>query len=260
MGTANFWKSDLNAIHGIVQNTMLSYPKQLLIEILKDEFGKDSYYHYVRDDWGFPHTPNLTDVPITAGLEDNLTTRLFIGEASRFDKKFYPAILVRGGSFRYVPISLSQNEGYIQHKAMRVLDGYGNERIYSVPQYFVLNGAWEGQLTIDILAGDSDARDDLVELVSGMITIVNRKTLEHSGVVFKPISGSSPSESDDGKGKIFKQTITCDIRTEWEQRIPIDTILNTIFFCVDFANLENEVPVIAPNLEAKTLIEIIESL
>lgn len=239
---------------------MISFPKELLIETLRDEFAKDSYYHYVKDAWGFPNTPNLTDVPITAGLEDDVTTRLFIGEASRFDKKFYPAILVRGGGSKYVPISMSQNEGLIQYRAVRVLDGYGNERIYSMPSHFTLSGAWEGQLTVDILAGDSEARDELIEIVSALLTITNRKSLEHSGVVFKPISVGSPSESEDGRSKIYKQSITCDIRTEWNQIIPIDTVVNTIMFCVDFANLEADDPVIAPNLEAKSIIELIEEL
>lgn len=260
MGTGNTFKTDFYQIHGIVQNTMISFPKEILIETLRDEFSKDSYYHYVRDAWGFPNTPNLTDVPSTAGLEDDVTTRLFIGEAYRHDKKYFPAILVRGGASKYVPISMSQNEGLVQYRAVRVLDGYGNEKIFSLPSYFSTSGAWEGNLTIEIWAGDAEARDELVEIVSSIVTITNNKSLEHSGVIFKPISVNSPTEVEDGKNKIYKQSINCDIRTEWNRIIPIDNILNTIFFCVDFVNLESEEAVIAPNIEVKSLIEIIEQL
>ena len=260
MGTGSIFRSDLYKIHGIIQNTMISFPKELLIETLRDEFKNDSYYHYVKDEWGFPKTPNLTDVPIDAGLQDDVTTRLFIGEASRFDKKFYPAILVRSGGFKYAPISMSQDDGFIKHTAVRVLDGYNNERIYSIPSYMSFSGAWEGQLSVDILAGDSQARDELTEIVSALLTTINFNSLANSGVVFKPVSIGSPSESEDGKGKIYKQTISCDIRTEWNKIVPLDTTIDTITFCADFGNLESNDPVFADNIQVSTILEIIDDL
>jgi hypothetical protein len=258
MGTGSIIKTDLYAINGIVQNTMLSYAKELFIETLREEFSKESYYHYVRDPWGFPKTIDLTDVPIDAGLHNDVTTRIFIGEAFRYDMKFFPAVLVRAGSFKSVPISMSRNEGVIKYKATRVLDGYGNEKIFSVPSYFSLAGAWEGTVTIDILAGDIKSRDDITEIISSILTITNFKIMANAGVVVKPISIGSPSEADDYKDKIYKITISCDVRTEWEQNIPISSVVDAINFCIEFGVLNKNPIVTAPNLEIHSSIDIID--
>jgi hypothetical protein len=260
MGTGYINKTDIYAIHGIIQNVMLSHPKALIIETLRDEFSRDSYYHYVRDNWGFPETPDMTGKPVESGLKDDVATRLFIGEAFRNDVKFYPSIVVRAGGFRSVPISMSRNEGVLQYKATRYFDGYGNERIVSEPDYFSLAGAWEGQILIEVTAEGTQARDHLVEAVSAILTITNFKVIANAGVVIKPLSGGATSEVDDGKHKLYKQVITCDIRTEWNQIIPVNTILQTISFCVDFGNLSVTPPTLAPNLEGKTLIEIMAEL
>ena len=258
MGTGNLIRSDLYAIHNVIQNSFFSYAKELLIETLKEEFSKDSFYHFVRDQWGFTKTPDLTDVPSDAGLKDDVTSRLFIGEAFRYDGKFYPAILVRGGSFKYVPISMSRNEGVVQNKTIRVLDGYGNEKLFTTPSHFALAGAWEGSITIDIWAGDLKARDDLLEIVSAILTFTNFKSLVNAGLLVKPVSVGSPSESDDLKDKIYKQSITCDVRTEWRQHIPIDSVVDAITFCIEFGDLSQTPKAIAPNLQVNSLIEFIE--
>lgn len=238
----------------------MSYAKELVIEVLRDEFSKDSYYHFVKDEWGFPKRPDLTDMPSTAGLHDDLTSRVFIGEAFSYDQKHYPAVLVRSGGMRYVPISFNRNEGVIQYTATRVLDGYGNEKIFNTPSYVKTAGAWEGSLTIDVYAGDMKARDDLLEIISAIVTFTNFRALTNAGLLIKPISIGSPSETDDARRKIYKQSISCDIRTEWKQQIPVDSVVNAISFCIDFGNLDESPPALAPNLEARSIIEIIEDL
>lgn len=258
MGTGSINKTDLYAIHNIVQNSMIGYAKELIIETLREEFSKDSYYHYVRDQWGFPKVQDLTDVPIDAGINNDVSTRVFIGEAFHYDNKFYPAIIVRGGGFKYVPISMSRNEGVVKYKAVRVLDGYGNEKIYSTPSHFALAGAWEGSLTIDVVAGDMTARDDLISIISAFLTITNFRSLTNAGLLIKPITGGSPSEVDDYKDKIYKQTITCDFRTEWRQNIPIDTVVDAITFCIEFGDLTKKT--IAPNIQINTMVDFIAAI
>lgn len=258
MGTGSIVKTDLYAIHNIVQNTMMSYAKELVIETLRDEFSLDSYYHFVRDPWGHPKTPNLTDVPIEAGLQDDLTTRIFIGEAFRYDMKFFPAIIVRAGGFRYVPISMSRNEGVVKYRALRILDGYGNEKIFHTPSHFALAGAWEGNLSIDILAGDIKARDEIAEIVSAILNITNFKSLVNAGVIIKPTSIGSPSEIDDYKDKIYKISMSCDVRTEWAQNIPVDSIIDKINFCIDFGFLNANPQRIAPNLTINTTLDLVD--
>src|SRR3989304_2944057 len=71
MTTGSFTRSDLNQIHNVVQNTHTNVVKDIIIGILRDEFSKDSYYHFVRDQYGFPYTPDLTNKPLGAGYSDD---------------------------------------------------------------------------------------------------------------------------------------------------------------------------------------------
>jgi hypothetical protein len=174
--------------------------------------------------------------------------------------KFFPAILVRAGGFKYVPISMSKNEGVVKYRALRILDGYGNEKIFSTPSHFALAGAWEGNVTVDILAGDIKARDDLAEIVSAILNITNFKTMKNAGVVVKPTSIGSPSEVDDYKDKLYKISVSCDVRTEWAQNIPIDSVVDAITFCIEFGSLAQNPPVMAPNIEIHSVIELVNMI
>ena len=260
MGTANTWRTDLNVLHNISQNTLATHPKEIFIESLREFFSQDSYYHYVRDEWGFPKTPDLTGLPIEAGYNDDTTTRLFIGEPYRFDAIYYPALLVRPAGARFVPISFNNEEGSVQWAAQRFVDGYGNESLVQTPSSFIKAGAWEGSVNIEIEAKSPQARDDLVDLVSIHFVELRRGQLERSGVFVKGVTQGSPSEADDRNDKLFKCTITCEIRTEWRREIPISNVIDMINVCVDFGNLETTPPTLAPNMRVSTTIELIEAL
>lgn len=258
MGTGNFTFTDLYNIHGIVQNTMMSFAKSLIIETLQEEFSKDSYYHFVRDAWGFPKIVDLTGLSSDAGLEDDATSRIFIGEAFPYDQKFYPAIIVKDNGMKYVPLSFNRNEDWVQYKAVRVIDGYGNEKIYSSPSHVELAGAWEGSINIEIIAGDIIARDQISETVAGLLTITNFKSIKNAGVVIKPISISGPSEVDDIRDKLYKRTITADIRTEWCQRQNIDTVIDIMIICTEIGNTLTDS--YAPNMTIQTKLDIIDTI
>lgn len=260
MATGSTTKTDLYSIFNIVQNTMLGYPRELVVEVLKDAFSKDSYYHYVYDKWGFAKTPNHKNLPLGAGIDDNSTTRIYIGTNYRMDQKYYPAIIVKSGSSRYVPISLSRNQEFVEYSTIKVMDGYGNEKNYSMPSKFVTSGAYEGSLTIDIIAGDIHTRDELVGLVSILINEVYFDYFVKSGVIIKPTDVGSPSEVDDANEKLFKQSITLNIRTEWRRAIPIENIVDVINFCVDFGNLSDKSSAIAPNISVNTNIDFIDEI
>lgn len=260
MATGSSIKSDLYKIYGIVQNTMLSYPRELIIEVLRESFSLDSYYHFVRDEWGFPKIKDHTNLSSSAGMHDDIVSRIFIGDSFKKDMKFYPAVLVKSGGSKYVPISATQNLGYVQYVDTLVLDGYGNKKIYATPSHYVLSGAWEGQITIDIFAGDISARDEITQIVSMLLTSVHFRQLVEAGVIIKPISISSPSEIDDINGKIYKTTINCDIRTEWERNIPIASTIDAINFCTDFGDLSNNTPIIAPNLSISTTVDLLSEI
>jgi hypothetical protein len=239
MSSNNFFKSDLYKIHNIVQASMLVYPKEMIINTLRDFFSKDSYYHYVKDAWGFPNTPDHTDLPPGSGITDDVTTRVYIGENYRFNNVFYPAILVKSGGSKYVPISINREQGGIQYETLAYEDGYGNISYLTKPVSFITAGIWEGSIIIDVLTRSLRSRDDLVELIGMCFSEISYDTLEEVGVVVKPLSVSGPSETDDRNDKLFRQTLTLDIRTEWRREIPVGNIIDAIFFTVQFASISN---------------------
>src|ERR1700679_3382110 len=155
MSTNNFFKSDLEGLYNIVQSSMIVYPKELIISSLRDFFSKDSYYHYSKDQWGFPNTTDHTDLPPGADIpmgnpgstaESNvlLPTRLYIGEKYRQDAIDYPAILISNTGTKYVPISINREKGSVKYQDLIYQDGYGNQSKIKRPVSFVTAGVWEG--------------------------------------------------------------------------------------------------------------------
>jgi hypothetical protein len=260
MATGNTYLTDLYAINNFVQNTLVSHPKAIFIETLRDAFAQDSYYHYTRDPFGFPKTPDHTDLSPSAGIEDDDTTRLFIGEYYRFDVKYHPAILVKSAGSRYVPISFNQNIGTIIWANTKFIDGYGNTTTIATPNYFKEAGAWEGQISVEIETRSSKSRDELVELVSILLINKNRLQLQNAGVCIKGVSQSAPSESEDRNDKLFNQSITFDIRSEWRREIPINSIIDAINICVDFGNVETTPMQPAPNIRINSNVELLDAL
>jgi hypothetical protein len=262
MGTGNNVKTDLYGLYNYVQNTMISYPKELFIETLREFFSADSYYAYHRDEWGFPKTPDHTDLPSHSGLSDNVTTRLFIGEAYRYDVIYYPALIIRNAGSRSVPLSMSRDKGSLQWQDILFVDGYGNEKIFQIPSYFVQSGAWEGSVTVDIETRSPRARDELADLVSLVFVDTRFEDMKNSGVVIKsgsPTAGS-PSETDDRNDKLFKQTITFEIRSEWRRHIPVNNVVEVINVCADVGNLAHNPPAFSPNLKISTTVELLNNL
>ena len=260
MATGNTYRTDLYAIHNYVQNTNVTHPKEVFIQTLRDFFSQDSYYHYVRDVWGFPKVTDHTNLLNNAGLEDDNTTRIFIGEQYRYDVRYYPSILVRNAGSRNVEIGMSQDISQVIWTNTIFIDGYGNETTIATPAYFQEDGAWEGSITVDIETLSPRSRDELVDLVSILFMNHKRLELQAAGIFVKGTSISSPSESDDRNDKIFKQSVTYEIRTEWRKRIPISNIIDAINICIDFGDLEPKTPQIAPNIRINTNVELLDAL
>lgn len=252
MSSNNIYTSDLNKLHGLVQSSMIVYPKEMIIAHLRDYFSNDSYYHYVKDQWGFPNTPDHTDLPLGAGTTDSTTTRIYIGENYRHDGIFYPCLLVKLNSMRYVPISINRERGKYETEDRIYEDGYGNQLIYKNPTKFLFEGIFEGSMSIDVMTRSLRSRDDLIELVLMYLVDIGFESLERSGIVIKPPSTSGPSERDDRNDKIYTQSISFDIRTEWKREIPIKNIVESILFSIEFANLQNDPPIVAQNLTIST--------
>lgn len=271
MSSNNFDKSDLFSLYNIVQSSMITYPKEIIISTLRDFFSKDSYYHYSKDQWGFANTTDHTDLPLGADLPSGpgahpelnpnpiLSTRLFIGENYRYNGIYYPAILVKSGGSRYVPISINREKGSIKYTDLLFVDGYGNETSVKMPQAFVTAGIWEGSIIIDVVTRSLRSRDDLVTAIGMCFTEINFETLYDIGLIIKPINISSTSESDDRNDKLFRQTLTLDVRSEWKREIPIESTIDTILFTATFESLtKNSIP--AANMTITTEVDITDLL
>ena len=245
MATNNLYRDELYSIYNIVQSSMLVFPKEVIIATLRDFFSKGSFYHYAKDKWGFANTTDHTDLPPGADIpqtiqEEGLSTRLFIGENYRYNGIFYPAIIVKSGGSRYVPISINREKGSIKYDQILYEDGYGNSKVVSRPTAFVTAGAWEGSIVIDIMSRSLRARDDLLEMIGMCFSDITVDSLYDIGLLIKPPVIGPPSETDDRNDKLFKQSITFDIRTEWERNIPVSNIVESILFTVSFQDLNQE--------------------
>lgn len=263
MTTNNFYRSALPKLHDITQNAVSLYPKELIIATIRDFFSDDDYYHYVHDKFGFPQTPNQTGLPQSAGFADDLTTRLFVGESYRFDKIYYPAIIVRHGGSTSVPISINRETASVQWDFMVFQDGYGNIKKFPIPVHYILAGAWEGNINIDVRARDPRARDDLADLISLLFVDIAFNDLVKAGLVVKGVSSSSPAETGDRSDILHSQTITLQIRSEWRRHVPITNILDIINTSVEFGRLDPTPGPIAPNLtinNVQTITEVLENL
>lgn len=248
MSTGNFFKSDLPRLHHVVQNSMIVYPKEIVLAVLRDHFSHDTYYHYVKDQWGFPNTMDHTDMPLEAGLHDNSMTRLFIGENYRQKGIFYPGIFIKNGGTKSVPISINREDSSVQWEIRSFEDGYGNVTFFKNPKSLIFAGAWEGSIIIDIKARDPRTRDELIQEVGLCFTDIAFKKMQKAGIICKPMSVGSPSEQDDRNDKLFIQSITMDVRSEWRREIPVNNVVEIINFSVEFANLSSPNPVVAQNL------------
>lgn len=245
--------TDLYDIYNVVQNTMLRYPVDTTIASLKEYFAKDAKYHYVADQWGFAKVKDHTGTKPTDGLFDNLITRIFIGEHNKLEVIQYPSLLVKADGFKSVPISLNMDTFQVQNRQVALETDSGYRKFLIIPDCYVMNGAWDGTLTIEVLAEDPRTRDDLTELVAIFIQNLNWNSFYRAGIAINPtsINISGTSDSENRNSKIFKRTVSFNVRGEWRREVPISNLIKSITFCVDFGAITNDAnyEIIAPNLE-----------
>lgn len=245
MATGNSFKTDLYKLYNYSQNSFISYPKEIFIETLREVFAKDSYYHYVKDNFGYPLVTDHTNQLPEAGIQDDSSTRIFIGEAFRNDASYYPHILVKNSGARGLNLSFNRDKYLVQWENLLFEDGYGNQKIIKHPAFFSQNGIWEGTITLDVAAKSPQARDEIVEIACITFVDINFDDLKNSGIVVKPPSIGSASESEDRTGKAHKQSINFEYRYEWHREIPIRDVIDVITFCFDIGQNQNKID---PNL------------
>jgi hypothetical protein len=234
MSTSHRVYSDLFELADFVRQTAVAQGKNLLIDSLREHFKQDTIYRYSTDAFGFPLTPDLTDLP--PDVEEARTTRIFVGDIFRYDKRYLPSITVRQTSGRYYAVSFNQ-EGTTRYRVDLVLDGYGNRSLIKVPTHKVFAGGWDQTFEITVAAESTLDREELSDIVSSYLIGVARQPLQESGLFVKTVSYGGEREEDWANDKIYIQPITVETFSEWRREIPLDSVVETINFCFNFGIL-----------------------
>jgi len=232
--------TDIFHLENIVQQTGVVHSKNVLIDVLRNIFAQDRQYKYVSDIFGFPKTPSHLGLDPSAGLDDDETTRIFIGSTYRYDTKFNPSIIVKNTSSRYSPISFNQNLLGTIHRKEILTDGYGNQTILNVPAYNTIVGAWDQTFEVKIITENEIDREELADIVQVTLMGTRRLELQNDGVFIKSMSTSGESEQQYSNDYIYSISINLDVRTEWKVHIPISNVCERIAVCLAFKTLDGQ--------------------
>lgn len=232
--------SDIFGLENIVQQTGVVHSKNILIDVLRNVFAQDRQYKYVSDVFGFPKTPSHLGLDPSAGLDDDETTRIFIGSSYRYDTKFNPSIVVKNTGSSYSPISFNQNMFGTIYKKEVLTDGYGNQTTLSVPAYSTLVGAWDQSYEIKIVTENEIDREEISDIVQITLMGTRRMELQEAGVFIKTLSTSGETEQQYANDYIYSISINLDVRTEWKVHIPISNVCERIAVCLTFKTLDGQ--------------------
>jgi len=249
VSSGGFFSSNLYSIHNIVQNTQILYPKELIISTLREYFAKDVKYHYVADEWGFPKVPDHTDLNPNAGMYDDLTTRIYIGQEAKFDVRFYPAVLVKNTKTAYNPISFNQEKECLEYELLLFDDGYGNHTYIKSPVNFIIAGRWDLGFEIEVLTEGPQDRSTIVEAICMLFQIIMRDHLIDCGLFIKNVSVGSESFELYQNDNIYKQTISLECQGDFKRKIPITNVIDSISICIELGHYTNTTFEPAPNLQ-----------
>lgn len=233
----------------IVQNSLMVYPKQLVIDLLRREFSTDSEYTYRSDEYGFPLVRDLTDVD----LDSDLTTRILISDQYRFDMKFFPNIIVSSKGGSYKPLSASQN-GTIKYRTDYVEDAFGNRKKVSTPTHRVYAGMWEISMDIQINTESHVETEELTDLTAIMMQYKLFHELRAGGFIMKSFSVGAESTEQYVNDFIYSQNISISGISEWRVEIPVENVLEKVVFNIESTktpsnnNKSSKVPMVYSDL------------
>lgn len=234
--------TDIFNLENVVQQTCMMQAKNILIDTLRDIFRQDREYKYVDDVFGYPKTPSHLGLDPEAGLNDEETTRIYIGSSYRYDVKFNPSIIVKNTGNRYKAVSFNQDWMGVTYSKELIMDGYGNKTIINNPEYTTLVGAWDQTFEVKVVAETEMDREEIADIV--MITLMGsrRKELERAGIFIKSLSSGGEAEQPYANDYLYMVSINIEIRSEWKILIPITDVCERIAMCITFDTLSTDTP------------------
>jgi len=234
--------SDVLGLEKVVQQVGILHSKSIIIDTIREIFRGDRWFAYRDDVFGFPATPSHLGLDPDAGLDDNETTRIFIGGAYRYDVKFNPSIIVRHTGSRYVPISFNQDLLSVIYTTERLVDENGNETLIYSPQYHTLVGAWDQTMEVKVITEDEVDREEIADIVMVSLQGTRRMELQREGIFIRSVSSSGEMEEPYANDWLYSVSINLNIRSEWKVHIPISNVVERIGFCLTFDALDTDVP------------------
>jgi hypothetical protein len=253
-GTTGFIaNSDIYVLDKIVQNTAMEAGRNLLIDQLREGFARDRMYRWVPDDWGFSKTPPASGLAPDAGMDDDTTTRLYIGAQYKNAGSFLPAIIVKQNSIQYKPVSINQNKWDFEYGDTPVMDESGRVEYIRAPVAYSFVGLWESNFEIKIISRSLVDTTRLHDIIMIMLASTYRYTLQQSGLFIKEIRGSGEqAETYGSNDPYYYSTISLDTLSEFRRRIPISSAIERIQVCLDMDIIETDLP---PASEARIAVE-----
>lgn len=228
----------------IIQQVCITQPKNLIIDVLRNHFSRDNIYTYRSDEYGFPLTRDLTGTEI----DSELTTKIMITDAYRYEVKFYPAIVIKSGGGNYKPLSFNQNST-LKYRKHIVENIFGQKTEIKIPTHRVYAGAWEMNFSVEIYSESHSELEELVDIVAMIFQHVSWNELRANGVFVKNISIGGENAEPYGNDYVYSQTITLPVRTEWRVEIPLDNLIEKIVFYFDSV----KTPIPPANVQEKKL-------
>jgi len=241
--TGNISPSDIPLLDKIVQNVAMEAGRNLLIDILREGFGRDRFYRWLPDAWGFARTPDHRGLAPHAGATDDTTTRLFIGAQFKNSGAFLPAIIVRQTSMAYRPVSFNQNKWELEFGRTPLIDAQGNIEYISAPVAYSYVGLWDSNFEIKIVSRSLNDTTRLHDLLMIMLQSTYRYILQHNGLFIKEVrSSGEQSESIGANDPYYVTSISVETLSEFRRRIPVYDTVDRIQLCIDVNELETDPP------------------
>jgi len=235
--------SDIYALDKIVQNSGIMFGRNLLIDTLREIFARDREYKFVRDEFGFPKTPDHKGLDANAGLADDATTRLFIGSSYRYDVSYLPGITVRQTSTSYKPISFNSNIWDLEYEFRKTVDGYGTVTYSRVPVSYNYAGAWEQTFEVKVTSKSLDDTINIVDIIMVSLQNTYRNILTNNGLFIKHVRASGEgTETIGSNDPLYVMTVTLETYSEWRRSIPVSNVIERITACFDFDITESDPP------------------
>lgn len=212
----------------IIQQACIVHPKNLLIDVLRMHFSRDNIYTYRADEFGFPLTPDLTEIEV----DSPSTTKILISDIYRHEVKFYPAIIIKSTGGSYKPVSFNQNQT-IKYRKDLVENQFGGVSTVSTPTHRVYAGGWDMNYEVSIYSESHGELEELVDIVSMILQYVSWNELRANGLFIKSLNIGAETGTPYANDYVYSQTISIATHSEWRVEIPLENVIEKLVFYFD---------------------------